>query len=167
MELLQLKSMVVKVEIQLMDRLSPSEAENFWEWKQPLWFSSLLWIGEEHVLLALQNAITHVMWCGCYLENQSTKLDWINCLKGTWLFWMKSCDFVHIWILVRLNSEIQTKLKKLDIKIVRLLQNFILGLLGPKVNAVELMASASVGLIQGGLSRQYWKGIDWCFSLLW
>lgn len=107
-EFLQLKNMVVKVEIQLMGGLSPSEADNFWEWKQPLWFSSL-WIGEEYVLLALQNAITHVMWCGCYLENQSTKLDWINCLKGTWLFWMKSPDFVHIWILVGLNSEVQTQ----------------------------------------------------------
>lgn len=63
---------------------------------------------------------------------------------------MKSCDFVHIWVLVRLNSEIQTKFKKLDIKIIRLLQNFILGLLGPKVNAFELMASASVGLIRVG-----------------
>lgn len=116
MELLQLRNMVVKVETQLMDGLSLSEAENFWEWKQPLWFSSLLWIGEEHVLLALQNAITHVMWCGYYLKNQSTKLDWINCLKGTWLFWMKSPDFVHIWILVGLNSEVQTKFKNLILK---------------------------------------------------
>lgn len=40
--------------------------------------------------------------------------------------------------------------KKLDIKIIRLLQNFMLGLLGPKVNAVGLMDSASVGLIRVG-----------------
>lgn len=61
---------------------------------------------------------------------------------------MESPDFVHIWTLVKLNSEVQTKFKKLEIKIIRLLQNFILGLLGPKVNAVELMAS--VGLIRVG-----------------
>lgn len=63
---------------------------------------------------------------------------------------MKSPDFVHIWILVRLNSEVETKFKKFGIKIIGLLQNFMLGLLGPKVNAVELMASASVGLIRMG-----------------
>lgn len=47
-------------------------------------------------------------------------------------------------------SEVQTKFKKLDIKMIRLLQNFILGLRGLKMNAVELMASASVGLIRVG-----------------